>query len=877
MQTLVRGAALVTLMCGVSHTALAQTAPAGPTAVEEIVVTGTLIRGVAPIGSAVSTVGAEDIQRQGVTQSNQLLAAIPQMAGFNGVPRTSTANQGVTGYRPNLRSLPPLQNGTTLIMVDSHNLVGGSVQQNFPDISALPTGAIERVEVVLDGGSATYGSDAVGGVLNFITRTRYDGVRVTGNVGTAPGTSYRTYNFGVLAGREWAGGSVVFDLETRQNNPLFANEREFPRQDLRDYGGSDFRVRTCSPGNIIIGATTYALPGRAPGSLNLCDTSQAGVINGSERQTSGYVSFSQQLSDSVDFRLTAFGTDRLTRSPTVQLSNSGAVINSTNPFFRPIGTEAQHTVAFSWESVLGPYASSSLKMTQVDVSPSITWRINDNWQLKALADYGRSEFDQFAGQINTAAETAALRGAGLTTTTALNPYDLTQTNAAVLRAITDYGTFNHVVQSLATVRAIADGPIFTLPGGEVRLAVGAQFQRVKKDDYAIMGPSNTVTRAADTRRKRDISAVFAELVVPLIGDGNALPLVQELNLDVSTRYNDYEVIGATTDPKIGVDWKIVDGLKVRANWGTAFVAPGLNDTTLGGIDSVVIVAATSGTLRPTDPTTDRNRPTITVQGGGRAGIKPVTAENWSFGADFNPSFLPNLSTSLTYWSVEMKDLIQPGCTSLTTAQQLADPSLEGTCYFYRPSLSQSLALAQGINIYSGSSTSVTALYGAGNDPYLLVDGRKRNLGGYNTSGLDFRIAYRQPLDWGTVYGSISGTKYLKRETQALPTSPFINTLDSDFSKLTLQGVIGADIGPFTATATVNYVSGYTLTGVVNQTELDSYQPVNLFFRYNMDQDLMFTVNVDNAFDEDPPFVNRSGGIVGSTLGRFVSFGVQKRF
>ena len=601
------------------------------------------------------------------------------------------------------------------------------------------------------------------------------------------------------------------------------------------------------------------------------------MINGSERQTSGYLSVSQTLSENLDFRVTAFATDRLTRSPTVQLSNSGAVINNTNPFFNPIGAETQHTVAYNWESVLGPYASSSLKMQQFDISPSLTWRINDEWQLKALADYGRSEFDQFAGQINTAAETAALRGAGLTTATALNPYNLAATNPTVLKSITDYGTFNHVVQSLATVRAIADGPIFTLPGGEVRLAVGAQFQRVKKDDYAIMGPSGTTARAADTQRKRDISAVFGELVVPVVGEGNALPLVQALNLDVSVRYNDYEVIGATTDPKIGLDWKIIDGLKVRANWGTAFVAPGLNDTTLGGIDSVVIVAATSGTLRPTDPTSDRNRPTITVQGGGRPGIKPVTAENWSIGADFNPSILPNLSTSLTYWSVEMKDLIQPGCTSLSTAQQLADTSLEGTCYFYRPSQAQSLALAQGINIYSGSSTSVTALYGAGNDPYLLVDGRKRNLGGYNTSGVDFRVAYRQPMDWGAIYGSIAGTKYLKRETQALPTSAFINTLDSDFSKLTLQGVLGADIGPFTATATVNYVSGYTLTGVVGQTKLDSFQPVNLFFRYNMDEDLRFTVNVDNVFDKDPPYVNRSGGSVGSTLGRFVSVGVQKRF
>jgi iron complex outermembrane receptor protein len=116
-------------------------------AAPEIVVTGTLVRGIAPVGALVSTIDRSDIARVGATTTNQLLSTIPQMSNaFNVLPTTPTAAQGRTTFRPNLRNLPSGGNGATLLLIDGRNMVGSAIQQNSPDIGALPPGAIERVD-----------------------------------------------------------------------------------------------------------------------------------------------------------------------------------------------------------------------------------------------------------------------------------------------------------------------------------------------------------------------------------------------------------------------------------------------------------------------------------------------------------------------------------------------------------------------------------------------------------------------------------------------------------------------------------------------------------------------------------------------------------
>ena len=145
----------------------------------EIIVTGTLIRGIAPGGSQSIGVSQEKITSIGAANTSDLVASIPQTGTFlTFVGVRGTSNYSLAVNRPNLRNLGFQASSTasTLLLLDGHRMPGMGILQSSPDLDAIASGAVERVEIVTDGGSSTYGSDAVGGVINFITRKSFDGV-----------------------------------------------------------------------------------------------------------------------------------------------------------------------------------------------------------------------------------------------------------------------------------------------------------------------------------------------------------------------------------------------------------------------------------------------------------------------------------------------------------------------------------------------------------------------------------------------------------------------------------------------------------------------------------------------------------------------------
>jgi outer membrane receptor for ferrienterochelin and colicin len=146
-----------------------------------IVVTGTLIRGEVPVGTNVVSVSTKDIEPSSATTVAELLTDVPQFDSFNALNMIGGGGNFFTTIRPNLRGLPG-SGGTsaTLLLIDGHRMVGMGISSTTPDADFVPPGIIERIEIMPDGGSAIYGSDAVAGVVNFITKKRFDGVNVDG-------------------------------------------------------------------------------------------------------------------------------------------------------------------------------------------------------------------------------------------------------------------------------------------------------------------------------------------------------------------------------------------------------------------------------------------------------------------------------------------------------------------------------------------------------------------------------------------------------------------------------------------------------------------------------------------------------------------------
>ena len=172
---------------------------------EEVVVTGTSIRGTAPIGTQLVTLDTASIQAVGATNTADLLASMPMFNSFNISPQGGQAQFNSGGSStPGLHGLP----GTAmLVLIDGHRAVGDSPLLNIPDPSSIPPSAIERIEIIADGGSAIYGSDAVAGVMNIILRKGVSGSETTASYGVA--SQYEQTNFGQMFGATWESGSAM--------------------------------------------------------------------------------------------------------------------------------------------------------------------------------------------------------------------------------------------------------------------------------------------------------------------------------------------------------------------------------------------------------------------------------------------------------------------------------------------------------------------------------------------------------------------------------------------------------------------------------------------------------------------------------------------
>ncbi len=563
----------------ISIAAAQQSAPS-TTELEEVLVTGTLIRGAAPTGSDLVTVSRDVIEATGVTTTAELLATVPQITSFNTTPvGTSDFSQPITA--PNLRGIG-LGATATLVLVNGHRMVGAGVLQTIPDPSAIPTSAIERVEIIADGASATYGSDAVGGVINMILRKDFDGFETTAQYGYGDG--FDTMDFNTVFGTTWNSGSLMVAYEYAGRNNLQGRERDYVTSNLTSQGGADSRSTLCYPGNVNYNNVNYTFPGLTPG-LNRCDNTQFTDYLSAEHRNSVYATLRQDVTDNVEFFAEAYYSQRKSK-PLNSQPGAVFVIPITNPYFTapPGGGFAFFEVAqYSFVREFGPFVENPQELGAGGLVGGVNVTLPGDWAMELLANYGRGANETTDRSLNAAALNAA--AAGTTLDTALDPFG-GRTNPAVLDAIRSGGTYNDADQQLREISLKFDGPLFALPGGDLRMAIGAQYHYEEIDAKTFyIQPNNGLDLVAPSYGDRTVRSVFAELNLPIVGSDNAFTGVRALTLSASTRYDDYSDFGDTTNPKFGINWTVVDGFSLRASSGKSFHAPSLADSNVATVDS----------------------------------------------------------------------------------------------------------------------------------------------------------------------------------------------------------------------------------------------------------------------------------------------------
>ncbi len=211
----------------------AQAQGSGASSVETVTVTGTSIRGQAPTGDNLITVDRVDIESQGVQTVQQLLTTVPQISSAFGTTSQGGQNGDGTGqFIPTIHNLGGGASAATLVLINGHRIPGAGLTVIDTDPTVIPASALERVEVLPDGASSIYGSDAVAGVINFITRKNFTGVEANVQAGVAD--HYSSFDANILWGTSWSGGSVMMDYDYSSRSNLMNASRGFlnPRHDL---------------------------------------------------------------------------------------------------------------------------------------------------------------------------------------------------------------------------------------------------------------------------------------------------------------------------------------------------------------------------------------------------------------------------------------------------------------------------------------------------------------------------------------------------------------------------------------------------------------------------------------------------------------------
>ncbi|MEJ2817421.1 TonB-dependent receptor [Caulobacter sp. CCG-8] len=846
-----------------------------PEQVSEIVVTGSSIRGVPPTGSNLISVSREDIRTIGANTTPDLLATVPQLNSFNTAPRA--ANGGAGAFAPGLRSLPA---SATLPLMNGHRLVAGGTNQTNPDFPFLPELAIERVEIVADGASAIYGSDAVAGVVNFITRQRYSGVDTSIRYGTAD--DYHTFSASGLVGRTWDRGSVVAAYQYAENGDILGADRDYRIVDLRPYGGVDTRTTVCPSPNVLVNTTAYAVsyaaPALAPNTTNACDNGAVTALVPKSRLHSAYLTARQEVSDRVTLWGELLYSDRkdtVQAPPPAGAGASGGVIlynlpGFANPFFKtPPGTGATtEFVQFRTDNLYGAdHIDNIFRVRAGNSSAGFDAKLPRDLKLTVYGTYDWATNDTYLPAINPAALDAA--ALGTTTATALDPFGA-GTSPEVAAKITDYAGDLVIHQRTYLGAAKIDGPLTDLPGGQLKIAVGAEYRRETFQQRGIYGGSQVPEDLT-----RNIGSIYGELFVPIVGDDNQAPLVHSLAVSLSGRYDHYSDFGSTTNPKIGVNWDPVSGLTLRGTYGRSFRAPGLRDVgaTVGAYYYNAAAIAGS-TFR--DPTRGAAQVDTIFLLGGNRNLQPEEARTYSIGADLHPDFLPNFHGSVTFYDIRYTNVIgTPG-----GAIAFTDPTF-ASVIFRNPTATQLnslLGIAVPVNFVPG------ALPPIGN----LLDFRQGNFGVRKTNGLDFDFGYRQPTSFGALYAGLAGNYIFKFETQLSPTAPVSDSLKLGVPKATLRGTLGAQVGQFNAVAFVNYRGGVTglyatPTGTAEYSA-EAYTTVDLRFSMKLPygglaKGTELGLQVNDLFDQDPPFFPQAEGIGGAynPIGRYVALNLRKSF
>lgn len=616
-----------------------QAAPAQETTttLDRIEVTGSRIRR-AELETAqpIITITREQIEQQGFLSVADMLQNLPS-AGSPAISRADSlaAGENVGGYYIDLRNL-----GTerTLVLLNGKRL--GVTTSGLQDLQQIPTSAIERIEVLGDGASAIYGSDAIAGVVNVITRRNFNGAEANAYIGQFDqGDGFKeAYDFTIGVSNDRA--SLTLSAEYVKEDPVYARDREFSSNTGPNFPNSAWSL--ISQNGVWLGnvnsAGDFTAPGCASGLCTLnpgedpTDPNNYHDITNAERSNANekmllqtgterrnvFITGDLQVTDNVRFRAELGYNERETFQQNAGYpfgyQTFGTLI-SEDSFFNP-NPEAGDAYFFrrTWE--VPRQTRSELDTLRVDLGLEGVLDFADkpwDWNVGFLSlrsdsnkydtgnlfapsvelALGPSYFNEATGRVECGSAAAPIAyGSSFGAGQCIPWNPLLPAGQEGQGSLSDpalqaflFPEYHDIGRTETTIySANLAGPLFTLPAGDLSMAVGLEHRKesgIFVPDAAIQAGLTSNLLAATTQGSYDVSEAYAEFDIPVLADA---PFAQELTFNVASRYSDYSNFGETLNSKFSVRWRPVEDLLVRATYAEGFRAPSI-DNLFGGTGS----------------------------------------------------------------------------------------------------------------------------------------------------------------------------------------------------------------------------------------------------------------------------------------------------
>ncbi len=874
---------------------------------ERVEITGSAIKRIeGETALPVQVITRNEIDKAGITTAAELLARVS--ASANNI--TDGASIGYGGFRDqmgmNAANLRGLGVSSTLVLLNGRRMANFASPGDAAgvDLNSIPAAAIQRVEILLDGASSLYGSDAIGGVINFITRKDYRGAEISALVGNPTegggGNKRAATLSGGIGDYNRDGFNVMAVLDLQKTSSLNASRRKFIKE--LDIPGQlpDLLSSASFPGNILLDqnlpgseqrdtliAEGYKANGKNvirtyrinPSAATGCNPANGSLylptgIGGVDGCTFDYMRdielypksnksslFSrgvfnlggghQLFAEASLARARSFYTGTPNRvDAEIDIARIPALaFSSLNSL--PAGDERRIMVVRTRLTEAGLRTSELVSTTQRYVlgTNGIVAGWDYEWALNHSSSKVSDRDDR--GYLN---EQMIMDGFAAGTLNAFGPSSaagLSLYDKAQIR-----GEVRHAKGTMDSLDFKASKAVARLDGGELALAFGGELRREKQDYHQsdalkqdlILGETSQGPDS-DFGKSRKVWAAFGEL---------SAPVTKQLELQAAMRYEHYQVSGGALSPKLGLKYVPAPELLLRASVGKGFRAPSMSDLyrplTQGTAATLVdpVCMAADPTNTPTDCSD-----TWTTYNYSNAKLKPEKSRQFSLGAVFEPRRGVNLNVD--YWNIEKTNLIS----------------------------------TLGVDVILSDLAKYGSLVHRDEDDVIdHIDLVKANRGKQKISGLDLGIALTGMKTGIGQFGlRMNGTLTLKSQQQTGDGDPFVSNLGvfiNDGAVQRWRHTLSVDweSGPFSATLSNSYLQGYDDQHIIGKPDrkVGAYSLWNLSAGWEATKALTLRAGVQNLLDKSPPFSQQAYFFVSGydpsytdTRGRYVYLSAKYAF